>query len=162
MVNDITAGEYDVRISTGPSYATRRLEAADSMLQFAQMVPELAGKIADLIAKNMDWPGADEIAERLRKLIPPELLGDEGDDDGLLTPAQVTQLIEQATAQLAEQFENSLAERDMAIKEAKAAAEVIDKVGPSEEQLREQVGGIIAEFLQNMGGGVESAPVGGQ
>lgn len=76
-VNDLSLGKYDVAVSTGPSYKTQRLEAADSMIQFMQAVPQAAQVSGDLIAKNMDWPGAEEIAERLKKALPPGLLSPE-------------------------------------------------------------------------------------
>jgi hypothetical protein len=69
--NDLSVGKYDVVVSTGPSYSTKRMEAADSMMQFMQTLPGAANMVADLIAKNMDWPGADAIAERLKKTLPP-------------------------------------------------------------------------------------------
>lgn len=71
IINDITVGRYDVRVETGPSYSTKRAEAADSMMQFVQAVPVAGQLAADLIAKNMDWPGADTISERLKKALPP-------------------------------------------------------------------------------------------
>lgn len=72
--------KYDIVVTTGPSYATKRMEAADSMIAFVQAVPQAGAVAADLIAKNMDWPGADAIAKRLKKALPPGI-----DDDG---PAQ--------------------------------------------------------------------------
>lgn len=69
VVNDLSAGRFDVRVSIGPSYATKRMESADAMLQFLQAYPAAAPIIGDLIAKNMDWPGADEIAKRLRNML---------------------------------------------------------------------------------------------
>lgn len=81
MVNDITTGKYDVMITVGPSYATKRIEAAESLMQFVQALPQ-AGEVAgDLIARSMDWPGADDIAERLRKLLPPGI-AENDDEDG--------------------------------------------------------------------------------
>lgn len=74
-VNDLSVGKYDVVVSVGPAYATRRQEAAESMLQFIQASPNAAPLIADIIAKNMDWPGAEEIAERLQKALPPHIAG---------------------------------------------------------------------------------------
>ena len=71
--NDLSVGRYDVEVATGPSYATKRAEAADAMMAFMQANPQMAGLIGDLIAKNMDWPGADEIAKRLRRALPPGL-----------------------------------------------------------------------------------------
>jgi len=73
LLNDLSQGAYDVRVKVGPAYATRRAEAADSMLQFIQAVPQASQVIGDLIAKNMDWPGAEAIAERLQKMLPPQL-----------------------------------------------------------------------------------------
>jgi hypothetical protein len=69
--NDLSQGDYDVEVTTGPAYATKRQMAADSMMQFSQAVP-IAGQVAgDLIAKSMDWPNADKIAKRLLMLLPP-------------------------------------------------------------------------------------------
>ena len=81
LLNDLSAGRFDIKVTTGPSYTTKRIEAAESMMSFVQAFPQ-AGQVAgDLIAGNMDWPGADAIAHRLKKMVPPELLeGEDGDD----------------------------------------------------------------------------------
>ena len=76
LINDLNQGTYDVRVKIGPSYATRRAEAADAMLQFIQAVPQAASVAGDLVARNMDWPGADEIAERLKRMLPPQVTGE--------------------------------------------------------------------------------------
>ncbi len=67
-LNDITKGKYDVVIDIGPAFATQRAEAAKHMLEFAKAMPQMAPHLMDLIAKHMDWPGADEIYERLKQL----------------------------------------------------------------------------------------------
>jgi len=76
MVNDLSTGRFDVRVKIGKSYQTKRAEAADSLLQFVQAVPAAGEVAADLIAKNFDWPGAEELAKRLRNVIPPQVLAD--------------------------------------------------------------------------------------
>ena len=76
IINDLSAGRYDVVVNTGPSYSTKRMEAADTMMQFIQTAPQTAGLVMDLMVKNMDWPGADEIAERLKKTLPPGMIDD--------------------------------------------------------------------------------------
>jgi hypothetical protein len=76
LINDLNQGTYDVRVKIGPSYSTRRAEAADAMLQFIQAVPQAASIAGDLVARNMDWPGADEIADRLKRMLPPQVLGE--------------------------------------------------------------------------------------
>jgi hypothetical protein len=79
-VNDVTLGKYDVRISVGPSYSTKRQESSDGMMEFMRVVPGAAPAIADLVAGAQDWPDADRISERLKAAMPPELRGDEEGD----------------------------------------------------------------------------------
>lgn len=72
-IYDLSAGKYDLTVSAGPSYTTRREEAAAQMMQLAQSEPGVVSIIGDLIAKNLDWPGAEEIAERLQTMLPPQI-----------------------------------------------------------------------------------------
>lgn len=69
-VFDLSAGKYDLTVTAGPSYTTQRQEAADQMMQLLQAFPQAAPYIGDLVAKNLDWPGADEIAARLKAIVP--------------------------------------------------------------------------------------------
>lgn len=75
VLNDITVGEYDVEVTVGPNYATRRQENRESMIEFLQYAPSVAPVLAPMIAKNMDWEGADELSEQLKLMLPPELRG---------------------------------------------------------------------------------------
>jgi hypothetical protein len=70
---DPTYGKYAVAVTIGPSYATRRIETAESMMDFLRAIPTSAPLIADLVAKNQDWEGSEEIATRLAKTLPPGL-----------------------------------------------------------------------------------------
>lgn len=67
-------GKYGVTVTIGPSYATKRIEASENMMSFMKALPQTAALVVDLFAKNQDWPGADEIATRLAKTIPPQLM----------------------------------------------------------------------------------------
>lgn len=73
---DLSVGRYDVTVDTGPSFASKRQEAAASMISLSQNYPQIMGIAGDLFVKNMDWPGAQEIADRIKKTLPPELQGD--------------------------------------------------------------------------------------
>jgi hypothetical protein len=89
---DLSRGRYDVSLSTGTSYTTRRVEAAQAMMDAIQVWPDLMGVAGDLVAKAQDWPGADKLAERLKKTIPPHLLG-EDEEGGLgITAEQLAEL----------------------------------------------------------------------
>ncbi len=79
LLNDLSAGRFDIRVTIGPNFATKRFEAAASMMDLLKSFPQAAPLISDLIVKNMDWPGADEIAKRLRNTVPPQILFDPND-----------------------------------------------------------------------------------
>ena len=66
-------GTYGVTVTIGPSYATRRIETAEAMMDFLRAVPTAAPLISDLVAKNQDWEGSEEIAARLASTLPPGL-----------------------------------------------------------------------------------------
>jgi hypothetical protein len=97
-------GRYDVAVVVGPSYTTKRQEALDAMTQMVQGNPQLWQVIGDLLVKNQDWPGADDMAKRLKAMLPPQLQDKDGDED---MPPQARQMIEQALSQ-SEQFQAAL------------------------------------------------------
>lgn len=119
--NDLKAGEYGVFVRSGPSYTTRRQEAAESMMQFVQTAPQSAQMVLDLIAKNMDWPGADQFAERFKKMLPPQIQPETDDPE---EQAQRQQAAQQA-AEVAEMQKRG-AMADIAEKEANAAESQAD------------------------------------
>ncbi len=73
---DITVGKYVVSSSTGPSYVTKRIEAQDGMLNMVNAMPETLAVAADKIVEAQDWPGAEEIARRLRLTLPPGMISE--------------------------------------------------------------------------------------
>lgn len=70
-------GKYDVCVTTGPSYMTKRQEAIENMGRALETNPELWNAVGDLFVKNMDWPGSQEMAKRLHRMIDPKLLDDQ-------------------------------------------------------------------------------------
>lgn len=95
--HDFSIGKYDVAVETGPSYATKRMEAAASLEKVIRAYPELMKIAGDLLVQNMDWPGAHELAARLRKTIPPNLLDN---DNEMPIPPHVQAQLSQAMAML--------------------------------------------------------------
>lgn len=107
-VFSLDVGKYDVTVSVGPSYQTQRQEAAEQMTAFVQAYPDAAPIIGDLLVKNLDWPGSEEIAARLKAMLPPQLQEQNG---ALPDPRmqalqaqlqQVTQALQECHAQLQE------------------------------------------------------------
>ena len=63
------------RVDAGPSYTTQRIEAATAMLEYAKSDPAAMPFLCDVFVEQMDWPGARQLAERLKRTIPPQVLG---------------------------------------------------------------------------------------
>ena len=73
VVNDLSAGKYDYTVTTGPSYDTQRMEFVDAIVQLGQGNPQIQGVMADLVVGSMDFPKAEQAAERLQMLLPPQI-----------------------------------------------------------------------------------------
>lgn len=97
-VFDLTAGKYDLTVETGPSYTTQREEAANQMMELLRAFPQAAPVIGDLLAENLDWPGADKIADRL-KVLQDHLMG-QGQQPQGMDPAKVAQTVGQLQQKL--------------------------------------------------------------
>jgi lipopolysaccharide biosynthesis regulator YciM len=97
-------GKYDVEADIGPAYATRRQEAFNAMSQILAQNKELVQIAGDLLFKYADFPGADEIAERLKRAVPPNILGVGPSQQEQQMQAQNTQL-QNAVAQLHQQLQ---------------------------------------------------------
>lgn len=116
--HDLSKGKYDVTVSTGPSFQTKRQEAASTMMEFVKALPNTAPVVSDLIARNMDWPGADQIADRLKKGLPPGVADDKDQQQPI--PLQVKQQMDQQSqmiAQLAKQYHAAQDEIDQKTRE---------------------------------------------
>lgn len=87
-------GTYDVQADVGPGYATRREETFNALVLLLTQAPQLAGVIGDLLFRSGDFLYADEAAERLRRMVPPQALGQGPSQQEQLLGAQVQKLKE--------------------------------------------------------------------
>jgi hypothetical protein len=94
---DISTGRYDVTVSMGPSYTSKRQEAAATQMEFMRVYPNAAPVIGDMLAENMDWPGAKKMAQRLKKMLPPGIA--EPDENQKVDPGQLQQQLAQLSQQ---------------------------------------------------------------
>lgn len=78
---DFSVGKYDVALTTGASYTTRRVEAAQAMMDAVQVYPQLMQYAGDLVAQAQDWVGAEKLAKRIKKTIPPQFLDPDERED---------------------------------------------------------------------------------
>ena len=151
-----SVGKYDVCVTTGPSYMTKRQEALDAMSQLLQGNPQLWAVAGDLFVKNMDWPGAAEMAKRFAKTIDPKILQDDDKSPELQAAEQQMQAMGQEMEQMHQMLRNvqqSMEARDIAIKEFEAKVRAYDaetkrisavQASMSPEQIQDIVMGTIA------------------
>ena len=158
-IYNLGVGKYDVCVTTGPSYMTKRQEALEAMAQLLQGNPQLWAVAGDLFIKNMDWPGADEMSKRFAKTIDPKIM--EGGDDSPEMQAAKMQM--DAMNQEMEQMMNMLqnigksvevqeqqrADYEAQIKAFDAETKRISAVqaGMTFEQIQDIVNGTIAAAL---------------
>lgn len=107
-----TIGKYDVSVTVGPAYTTKRQEAADAMVEMTRGNPQLMAVVGDLMVESMDWPMSDRIAKRLRALLPDQVKQAEVEDD------DVEQRVQMAVQQAAQQFQQQFQEFQQSAMEA--------------------------------------------
>ena len=155
-------GKYDVRVITGPGYATKRQEALESMAQLLQGNPQLWQVAGDLFVKNMDWPGADDLAARLSRTIDPKLLNAEEDEDPALQAANMQiqamgQEMEQMH-QMLKSVQQSMEMRDMQLKEFQAQSKAaIDEYNAETNRIKATQAGMTPEQIQDIAMGTVDA-----
>jgi len=131
VLNDVTVGEYDVVMETGPGYNSKRQEAVNSMMQMLGADPTLMQTAGDLIFRNMDFPGADTIADRLATLNPLSQV-----DEKSPIPPQVQMQLAQSKAQM-EQMAQQLQQLQMVIKQRQDIEQVKQDSETKRELLRQ-------------------------
>jgi hypothetical protein len=94
ILNDVTVGEYDIVMDTGPGYNSKRQEAVDSMMALFAADPTLIQQAGDLLVRNMDFPGAETIADRLAVNNPLAKV-----DDKSKVPPRIQMELQQLSAQ---------------------------------------------------------------
>jgi len=121
VLNDVTVGQYDVVMETGPGYASKRAEAFDSMVQMLSVDPTLMQTAGDLIFRNSDFPGADIIADRLAAANPMAQI-----DEKSPVPPQVQMQLAQSQ-QTIQQLQQQIQAMQMDIQYGASVAEQKDK-----------------------------------
>lgn len=75
MQNDLSKGEFDITISAGANYAAQKEDALKVLMELAQAGgPQMFPLIADIVAKNIDIEDNIELVNRLKTLVPPDVI----------------------------------------------------------------------------------------
>ena len=131
VLNDVTVGEYDVVMDTGPGYNSKRQEAADSMATILAADPKLMQQIGDLWFRNQDFPGAEVIADRLAAINPMAQI-----DEKSPVPPQVQMQMAMGKAQL-QKLQQENAQLQMMIKQRQDIEGVKQEAETKRELMRQ-------------------------
>lgn len=139
-IYDLAVGKYDLTVSSGPSYTSRREEVMQIMTEWAQAGGEtVATVLAPRIAKLLDIPDSEEIAEELSAALNPQGQGIPPEIQEQMQ--QGMELIQQQQQQIA-QLEGQLKDKGAEMQQSavQAQREAADKA--AERQLEAQKLGI--------------------
>lgn len=103
VMNNITVGLYDVVMDTGPGYNSKRQQAVEAMMPL-MVEPQVFQAAGDLLFRNMDFPGADIIADRLAAMNPMAQI-----DDKSNIPPRVQMELMQAQKTIADMQQQMIA-----------------------------------------------------
>jgi hypothetical protein len=133
VLNDVTVGEYDVVMDTGPGYNSKRQEAVDSMMSLLGADPSLMQQAGDLIFRNMDFPGADVIADRLAATNPMAQIDEKSE-----VPPQVQMQLANAQKQI-QQLQQQIQAEEMDKKYRATVQQQVQEAETAREKMRLQV-----------------------
>lgn len=122
--NDLSRGKYDFVVTQSPSVQTQRQEATEAYSQLSQANPVLQAAAGDIIFENMDLPGAKQVAERLKLMLPPQIQQAINQDGG--SDPQVMAAMAQVEA-LQQQIQEQAAMVEQAAQEAQTEKSAADK-----------------------------------
>jgi len=106
QVYELARGKYDLVVEAGPSFTTKREEAATFLLETMRANPQTAPLLMDVVARNQDFPEADKVARRFQAMLPPQIQqaesqGEEPDAGALMGQlSQAQQQIQQMGQQM--------------------------------------------------------------
>ena len=93
---DVTAGRYDVILQSGPSQVSKQEETATFLTELAQVAPQVGQLGADiLVTAHGNFDRQDELARRLKRSLPPQVL----DPEDQSKPEDQVILLQQQMAQ---------------------------------------------------------------
>lgn len=125
--NNLTRGTYEVRLQAGPSYEGQKAQALESLNMVLQGNPQIFNIICDLYAENLPLSNTLEIKNRLKTLVPPEIIkaGKSGEmPDEHKSPNSEDMAIQAEIQMKQQQLELKKQELQMKMQESESRAEM--------------------------------------
>jgi hypothetical protein len=158
ILNDLTQGKYLVTVTAGPNFTTQRIETAEALTALSGGVRDPAGNLAltAKVVENMDWPGAEETAELLERLLPPGIVEQKDEDGNVIDQQQSGPDQEQQQAQArAQALEMAAKLQGQLLKNQETELDIEKKQGDlkaNAETMQDQINQL-DQLIQQMHGG---------
>ncbi len=116
--NDIRKGTFEVRLQAGPSYEGQKAQALESLNMVLQANPQLLNLFADLYAENLPLVNTIEIKNRLKTIVPPNIIeagktGKMPSDTGQNQPSPEEQQAQMQQQQMQQQAQFQMAQLEL-------------------------------------------------
>ncbi len=127
-IYNLSLGRYDVYCSSGPSYQSRREEAADFWQEMVRAMPALLQVAGDIIFRNVDAPGSEQVADRMKAMLPPQIQQAEGQDEAVTPQMLAAQQQLQQAQQMIQQLDQAIQgmSKDLESKQAEDQAKLAE------------------------------------
>jgi hypothetical protein len=143
-------GKYDAIASSGPSYATKREQSMEAMAQILQGNPELWRVAGDLFVKNMDWPGADQLASRLARTVDPALVAEEDTSPAFQAAQMKIQEMGQQLEQMQQMLQNVHNSEEVRTNEIKEFEAMVKAYSAETQRMATMQSGMSPEQIQEI------------
>lgn len=91
---DLSVGKYDVTVDVGPSYESKRMETAENLTNIIQAIPQIGQVASDILVRSLDFPQAQELADRLKRTVPPNILTDPNEKPNKISEEEVAMIVQ--------------------------------------------------------------------
>jgi hypothetical protein len=136
-------GRYSVTATVGKSFSTQNEEADAMFGEIAAAAPQMVPLFADLWVRSKDMPYGNEVADRFKAMLPPQL--QKTQDGQQQDPQQLQAQIGQLTMAL-QQAQQEAQDAQAGIAKAKIDAESREKIKGAELEVKQQVEQMKAEL----------------
>lgn len=143
---DLGVGKYDIVVEVGAAYATKRQEAANSIIEIARINPRILDVAGDILIDSLDIPNGNELTKRIRSVMDPAMLGDDLEAKRLqgMTKAlnELQQRLQQTEAALLtkqdnEKFKNQLEAQKVQIEQKKVEIQALESMAEIQKKQAE-------------------------
>lgn len=142
LLNPMSDISVDVEVSVGPGPMSQRAETAELLTRMASSAPAIAPAVMPMIARNLDFEGADDFVKLLTVMLPPEqqaILNGEDEDGKANIQAQIQAAVEQFKQQMMPAMQKLEQDQQVVQQNLQTAQQNLQEAAQANQQLQQKV-----------------------